>query len=115
LNKSKPKELQEKIIIIDASNEYKQGSNQNELLPTHVAKIINAYDSMQDMAKFMRVVDVKEIEGNDYNLNISRYIDTADEEELIDLKVVQSRIQALQEREKEIDEQLAIYLNELGI
>jgi type I restriction enzyme M protein len=115
LNKSKSKELKGKIIIIDASREYKEGKNQNELLESHVETVMKAYNGLHDIDKFMRVVDVKEVEENDYNLNISRYIDTAEVEEEIDLRAVQSRIEALEERERVIDERLLTFLNELGI
>lgn len=115
LNKSKSKELQNKIIVIDASKEYKEGKNQNELLKSHVDKIIAAYDAQKAIDKFMKVVEVKEVAENDYNLNISRYIDTAEKEEEINLKAVLSRIEELEEREKEIDEKLLTFLTELGI
>lgn len=115
INKSKPKQLQNKVIIIDASGEYKEGKNQNELLPTHIEKTVNAYDALQDVDKFMRVIDLAEIAENDYNLNISRYIDTNNAEEEIGLTAVKNKIEALEEKEKAIDEKLMAYLNELGI
>ena len=65
--------------------------------------------------KFMRVVDLKEIKENDYNLNISRYIDTSEPEQEVDLALVQASILELEEREQVIDEKLATFLNELGI
>jgi type I restriction enzyme M protein len=115
INKSKPKHLQNKVIIIDASQEYKEGKNQNELLEKHIDKIVNAYDALEDVDKFMRVVHATEITENDYNLNISRYIDTSDAEEEIDLTAVKGRIVELQEKEEIIDAKLMAYLNELGI
>jgi type I restriction enzyme M protein len=115
INKNKPKHLQNKVIIIDASQEYKEGKNQNELLEKHIEKIVNAYDALEDIDKFMRVVYATEITENDYNLNISRYIDTSKAEEEINLKAVKSRIEELQEKEKVIDLKLMGYLNELGV
>ncbi|MES2649617.1 MAG: class I SAM-dependent DNA methyltransferase [Bacteroidota bacterium] len=115
LNKSKTKALKDKIIIIDASKNFKEGKNQNQLLDGHVEMITNAYDAQHDIEKYMRMVPVAEIASNDYNLNISRYINTADAEESIDLAAVQSRIVVLEEREKEIDAKLAGFLKELGI
>ncbi len=115
INKIKPKHLKDKVIILEASQEYKEGKNQNELLGDHIEKIANAYDALKEVHKFMRVVEVKEIADNDYNLNISRYIDTSDAEEEINLSGVKSRIIALEEKEKEIDEKLMKYLNELGV
>ena len=63
----------------------------------------------------MRVVGMTEIKENDYNLNISRYIDTNEAEEEIDLKAVIENIGLLEEKEKSIDEKLNKYLKELGL
>ena len=123
VSKSKPKHLQHKVVIVDASGEYREGKNQNELLEVHIDKIIHVYDHfVLDAAgdtpvseKFARLVDLDEIAKNDYNLNISRYIDTSEREAEIHLHHVKAELEKLQEKEKEIDERLATYLNELGI
>ena len=115
INKNKPAHLKDKVLIIDASSEYREGKNQNELVDAHIEKIVTAYDAQEDADKFMRVVELKEIKENDYNLNISRYIDTSEPELEVDLALVQASIAELEEREQAIDERLAAYLNELGI
>ena len=122
INKAKPKHLKGKVIIVDASGEYKEGKNQNELLDPHINKIVEAYDHFALEAahdgvseKFARMVEVKEIAENDYNLNISRYIDTSEREAEIHLHHVKAELEKLEEREREIDEKLANFLNELGI
>lgn len=115
INKNKTEAQKGKITIIDASSVYKEGKNQNELLVEHIDKIVDAYDGAKDIDKFMRVVDISEIAENDYNLNISRYIDTSVPEPKIDLKIVKLKIEKLEEKEVEIDTKLAEFLNELGI
>jgi len=60
-------------------------------------------------------VDMKEIKANDYNLNIARYIDTSEEEELVDLSATLEAIKDIEAKEQEIDEILAGYLKELGL
>jgi type I restriction enzyme M protein len=115
INKNKPAHLKNKIVIIDGSSDYKEGKNQNELLDTHLEKIITAYDAYADVDKYMRLVDLSEIKENDYNLNISRYIDTSEAEVVVDLKQVKANIESLETKEQEIDEQLAGFLKELGI
>lgn len=114
VNKNKPEQLKNKVIIIDASKEFKEGKNQNSLEEEHVAKIIQAYDKGEDVEKFMRIVEMSEIEENDYNLNIARYIDTSEEEEQIDISAVLQNIREIEQQEKEIDEKLSGYLVELG-
>ncbi|MBL7770132.1 MAG: SAM-dependent DNA methyltransferase [Flavipsychrobacter sp.] len=122
ISKTKPKHLKNKVIIIDASGEYKEGKNQNELLDPHIKKIVDAYDHFamkiqqaEISEKFARLVDREEIASNDYNLNISRYIDTSEKEPEINLQEVKRELEKLEEREKEIDAKLANYLKELGI
>lgn len=115
ISKSKPAQLKNKLIIIDASSDYKEGKNMNELQDAHLDKIVAAYDSQADADKYMRVVDLAEIKENDYNLNISRYIDTSEPEEQVDLKAVKQTLLDLDKKEADIDAQLKHYLEELGI
>lgn len=121
ISKTKPKHLKKKVIIIDASGEFKEGKNQNELLEPHITKIVEAYDQLASGAastvseKFARLVNLEEIAENDYNLNISRYIDASEREAEIQLHHVKAELEKLEEREREIDERLAAFLNELGI
>jgi type I restriction enzyme M protein len=115
INRDKAPEQKNKVVVIDASGDYKEGKNQNELMPEHLDKIVSAYQGCADLDKYMRVVEMKEIQGNDYNLNISRYIDTSEPEPEIDLGAVRSRIRDLQASEAEIDVRLEAFLQELGV
>lgn len=123
INKNKAGHLKDKIIIIDASNEYKEGNNQNELTDNNVKSILNAYNhfALQEIVSvpipenFARLIPVSEIIANDYNLNISRYIDTHIPAEEIDLQQVKVAIKKLEDEEKVIDERLKNLLADLGI
>jgi type I restriction enzyme M protein len=115
INKNKSEEQKGKLVIIDGSSDFKEGKNQNELLEEHVAKIVDAYDAGEDVDKYMRIVGLEEIKENDYNLNISRYIDTSEPEEEVDISAVNEKLVGLQEREAVIDEKLAGFLKELGL
>ena len=81
----------------------------------HIQKIVGAYDDCSDVDKFMRIVEKPEIVENDYNLNISRYIDTSEPEEEVDLVAVKQTLVELEQREEEIDKKLNAFLTELGI
>ncbi len=115
INKAKPAHLKNKVIFIDASQNYKEGKNQNRLEDQHVTKIVDAYDKGDDMDKFMRVVGMDEIKENDFNLSIARYIDTSEEEVPVDLVATLAGIKALEAKEQAIDAKLAGYLKELGL
>jgi type I restriction enzyme M protein len=114
INKNKTEAQKGKVNIIDGSSDFKEGKNQNELLAEHITKIVNAYDGVADVDKYMRVVDIAEIIENDYNLNISRYIDTSEPEPEIDIPTVTQRLSDLDKREALVDAKLAEYLKELG-
>ena len=71
----KPKERRNKVLIVDASKEFKTGRAQNELLPEHVARIHAWVRGFKDVEGIARVVTLEQIAENDYNLNIPRYVE----------------------------------------
>ena len=77
LNRKKPVERQRKVLFIEASREFREGSAQNYLRDEDVTKIAAAFHAFKDVNKYARVVGLDEIEKNDFNLNISRYVETA--------------------------------------
>lgn len=79
----KPKEHRQKVLFIDASEEFKTGRAQNELLPEHVDRIQDWYEKYQDVEGVCRLVSLDEIRENDFNLNIPRYVEPVIEEESI--------------------------------
>ena len=74
LNRDKPAERKGKVLFIDASAEFEDGSNQNRLRDQDIENISNAFHAYADVEKYARVVPLSEIEENDWNLNISRYV-----------------------------------------
>ncbi len=89
------------VLFIDASREYQAGKNQNTLLDEHLAKILKTCKARKGADKYAHVADFEEIEENDFNLNIPRYVDTFEEEEEIDIEAVEKEIERL---EKELVE-----------
>ncbi len=79
----KPKERRKKVLIVDASREFKKGRNQNELLPEHVEHIYRWYAGYADVQGVAKVVSLDEIAANDFNLNIPRYVEPVVEEQQI--------------------------------
>ena len=114
INKNKPRERRGSILFIDGSQDYLEGKKQNKLRPEDIEKIVAAYNGYKDVPKYCRVVPLSEIEENDYNLNISRYVDTAPEEEQIDVAEALMELKALEARRREIESQMDGYLKELG-
>lgn len=89
------------IFFIDASTEYEKGKKQNKLREKDILKIVQAYKKRKNIAEYSKVVSLDKIKANDYNLNISRYIDSFEGNEDLDLKTVKRDIDKLEnDREK---------------
>ncbi|OCL94303.1 type I restriction-modification system subunit M [Arcobacter porcinus] len=111
----KCREHSDNILFIDASNEYEKAKNQNYLTNENIEKIIDTYANRKEIEKYSHLASMKEIKENDYNLNIPRYVDTFEEEEVIDLDKVSSELKALEIDMKTTDETIAKFCDELGI
>jgi len=85
INKNKPQELKNKILFINSDREYGEGRNQNYLRPEDIEKIATVFDGKKEIPKYSRLVDIKEIEDNDFNLNVRRYIDNSLNPEMEDV------------------------------
>ena len=79
----KKKDRKKKVLILDASREFKTGRAQNELLPEHVDRIYGWYQDYQDVEGIARVITLDEIAANDHNLNIPRYIEPESVQEVL--------------------------------
>jgi type I restriction enzyme M protein len=66
---------EKKVLIVDAAREFKAGRAQNELLPMHVERICKLYSDFRDVEGVARLTTIEEIAANDYNLNITRYVE----------------------------------------
>jgi type I restriction enzyme M protein len=103
------------VLFINASEHFVKGKRQNQLTDEHISKIIETYQNRREEVRYARRVEMAEIEKNDFNLNISRYISTAVSEEEIDLKANHKLLVSI---EKEIAKATAKhnkFLEELGL
>ncbi|ELB2043363.1 SAM-dependent DNA methyltransferase [Vibrio parahaemolyticus] len=136
LNKNKPTALKNKVIFVDASAEFGEGNAMNYLRESDIKRITTEYkkakqtlvdageqteDRLQELLdsiaidKYLRVVDVAEIKQNDFNLNISRYIDTSEAKETIDPCLVLERLKTIELNLVDCELKLASHLATLGI
>ena len=113
--KSKRNGNSNNILFIDASKEFKPGKNMNTLEDEHLEKIVNAYVERKDIEKFCHVATMEEIEANDYNLNIPRYVDTFEKEEEIDLEAKANEIETINNEIEAAEDELKKYFDELGL
>jgi type I restriction enzyme M protein len=136
INKDKPAALKNKVIFVDASAEFGEGKAMNFLREGDIKRITTEYnkakqtlvdageqteDKLSELLdsvsvdKYLRVVDITEIKQNDFNLNISRYIDTSEEEEVIDIAATLKNITKIENDLIAVTNKLSGYLNTLPL
>jgi type I restriction enzyme M protein len=103
------------VLFINAADEYDKGKRQNLLQAEHITKIIETYQYRKEEQRFSRRVSIDEIKDNGFNLNISRYVSTAEAEEEIDLAKVHAELVALDEKIKTATQQHNEFLKVLGL
>lgn len=114
INKNKNEDRRNKVLFIDGSNDFVKDGNKNKVRDEDIEKIVKAFDEYKDVEKYATVVDVETIKENDYNLNISRYVDNTEEEEEVDIELVLQDIRELKLKMADSEEKLNGYLEELG-
>lgn len=111
----KCRENPDNILFIDASAGFEKAKNQNILREEHIDKIISTYRGRESIEKYSHLATPEEIKDNDFNLNISRYVDTFEEDEDIDIDTVATEIQSIDTNMRSLDESIRIYCTELSI
>ncbi|MDP4272087.1 MAG: type I restriction-modification system subunit M [Bacteroidota bacterium] len=109
------------VLFINASEHFEKGKRQNRLrdgedgAPNDIQKIVDTYQFRKEENRYSRRVSMEEIEKNDFNLNISRYVSIATSEEIIDLKAVNAELIDIEKKAKEAADRHNGYLRELGL
>ena len=114
LNKSKAPERRGKMLFIHAAKEFKERPKKNIMGDENITRIADAFRAWTDEDRFCRVVDIKEIEENDFNLNISRYLDTLEPEKPIDVKAELEKLWAAEKARDEAAARMNALLKEMG-
>ncbi|EOU2464739.1 N-6 DNA methylase [Vibrio navarrensis] len=136
INKNKPAALKNKVIFVDASAEFGEGKAMNFLREGDIKRITTEYNKAKQtlvdageqtkdklsgllnsvtVDKYLRVVDIAEIKQNDFNLNISRYIDSSDEEEKVCITTTLRNLAQIDEKICEVDSKLKDLINSVSI
>lgn len=115
------------ILFIDASKEFESGKNQNKLTEKNIEKIVSEFKKFKALPalktesgevltdKFSYRATLNDIQDNEYNLNIPRYIDTFEEEEEVDIKSVHQDIVVLKKQLAESEAKMENFLRELNL
>lgn len=105
----------EGIFFIDASKGFEKVGNQNKLTNENIQKIFDTYKNRKELEKYSHRATMEEIRENDYNLNIPRYVDTFEEEEVVDIDIVAKNLKKLHAEETGLQEKIAEFCKELKI
>lgn len=108
-------EDRKEILFIDASRDFQPGKNQNTMRDEDIEKIAAAYHERAEIEKYSRRVPISEIAGNEFNLNIPRYIDTFEAQEEVDIAALQNEIESLERDLATVRTKLAEHLRELEV
>jgi type I restriction enzyme M protein len=118
---NKAKKSGTEVLFIDASQQYEAAKNQNKLRDSDIKKIVDTYMDFREAKlsagvleeKFSYVATFEEIQANDFNLNIPRYVDTFEEEAEVDIAGVQQEIGRLEGELEKVQGRMDEYLKEL--
>ncbi|GAB1462784.1 type I restriction-modification system subunit M [Pedobacter sp.] len=106
---------QEDVLFINAAEHYEKEKRQNSLNEKHIKNIVETYQFRSERERYSRKVSMDEIEKNGYNLNISRYVSTAEDEAIIDLKEVHSELEIIERKINSSTNKHNDFLKELGL
>lgn len=103
------------VLFINASEQFEKGKRQNSLSERHLDNIVETYKFRNERERYSRRVSMDEIKKNDYNLNISRYVSTLEDEIQIDLKEVNKKLISIKDSIKTNTDKHNEFLRELGL
>jgi type I restriction enzyme M protein len=103
------------VFFIEASKLFRSGKAQNFLDDEHIKTILDAVQNRKDIEKLCRTIQPEEIEENDFNLNITRYVDTFEEEEEVDIEANLRELDKVNEELEKLETEMAQHLKKLGL
>ena len=101
------------VLFVDASNLFEKEKKQNVMNKEHIDRVIKLYNDRKTVDKLSFLASYEDIEKNDFNLNIPRYIDTSEEEEEIDIRELSESFRDINREIKESNETLLQMFGEL--
>jgi len=114
LNRNKPTKRKNKIILIYAARDYKEGKVRNTLREEDIKKIDSAFTKYEEISGYSHIADFEELKQNDFNLNVPRYVDISEAEEEVDIQRTIDDLRNLEKEKNQIEIQVRKNLKELG-
>jgi len=114
INKAKPAERKGRVLFVNGAEEMVEGKNQNSLSEENVRRLSECFHAYGDEDRFSRVVSLEEIKKNDFNLNIARYVQIAEEEEQIDVASELNKLRKIRIKRDRAEERMMRFIEGLG-
>jgi type I restriction enzyme M protein len=114
VRKSKPEDRKGKVLVVNGDATFQPGKAQNTLTDDNVKTLADAFHGFTDLDKMARVVPVEEIKANEFNLNITRYVQTTAHAEAVDVAAVVAKLQVLIEKRNDAEKVMFGHLKSLG-
>ncbi len=101
------------VLFIEASREFMKEKSENKLSDENIEKIVNTYKKYEEIDKYSHIATLEEIQRNEFNLNIKRYVDTFNEEEVTNIEKAKDNIKKIEYEILKLNENIEKYLRQL--
>jgi len=115
LNRNKPKPRAGKIVLVNASEEFKKGQPKNYLTQETIRKVADAFVAGLDMERFVKVITNEEASRHDFNLSPSRYVAGKADEDYREMPEILAELKTLAAKSQSLDHQLVKLMRKLGV
>jgi type I restriction enzyme M protein len=114
MNRAKTADRRGKVLFINAAGEFEEGKAQNYLRNQDVQKVAATFHAFREVERYARVVSVEELGKNEFNLNISRFVATAESTEAVDVGEAVRKLRQLETERAAAEAKMNAFLKELG-
>jgi type I restriction enzyme M protein len=105
----------DKIVLVNASREFKKGQPKNYIPDESIHKIADAFIKGEDIERFVKVITREQAAENDYNLSPSRYVDITEKENYRSIPAILDELEGLEKKAGEIDSDLQEIFRKMGV
>jgi type I restriction-modification system DNA methylase subunit len=114
LNRNKPPNRKNKIILIYAAKDFEEGKVRNKLRGSDIQKIVSAFKNYKDIDRYCHIAEFDELQENEFNLNVPRFVDISEADEEIDIQSTIDELKKIEKEKEQLEIQVNADLKELG-
>lgn len=115
MNKNKPENRRGKILLISATKDFEDLKKRDKLRDSDIKKLFTAYNDFKEIEKYCHIADLTEIQENEFNLSVPRYVDTYEPEKIHDIHQTYNDLKLLEKERSTLENTLKKTLDKLGV